>query len=241
MCQNAGLLIGFDHATKRGLVTRANCDSWKCPECTARMRDYWILRAEIGVRQYLKDGVNVQFVTLTSHEKLRTFSQCAYVWSSAWGNLYKAIKRKNEVFEYIMIPERHKDGRMHIHALWTATLTKKWLKDNARKRGLGYMADVSSVHSTSEAASYVTKYVGKDLGQDVPPRFRRVRVSAKWADVPKPVTDMSSLDWRYVGGNGALQTVYEFCGRGGYDLIDLGTGMYFDDVDLGTIAWVGGH
>lgn len=239
MCKRAGLLIGFDHSAKRALVTRADCDSWNCPECAKRMRDRWVLRAEIGARKYIRDGLRLDFVTVTSHERLTTFAATEAVWREAWDRLYKAIKRRAEVFEYMVIPEKHQDGRMHVHALWTAGVSKKWLKDNARKRGLGFMADVREVKAVTDATRYVTKYIGKDLGTEVPPHFRRVRVSRNWEEIPVPVTDVSNLEWLYVGSNGALSLLYDRCKLTRYDLIDLSTGMFFDDVDLGTIVWNG--
>jgi len=234
MCSKSGLLIGWDYSTARALVTRANCDSWNCPECSRRMAEAWVLRAQIGVRQYLSAGYMVDFVTITSHEKLKTFEATEAVWREAWPVLYAALKRIAPVLEYFIVPEKHADGRMHVHALWTAGVKQKWLKDNARKRGLGYQAKIKHVGSAHGAAQYVTKYVGKSLGADVPKKFRRVRVSQGWPDIPSPVVENAGLKWEYVGTNGALSVVYAECQEKGIKLIDLKTGEYFDDVDLGT-------
>lgn len=236
MCERAGLLIGWDEPAKRALVTRANCDSWKCVECSARMSARWILRAQMGVRSMIYYGETVDFVTITSHEKLKNFAQTEYVWRRAWGALYAALKRHSPDLEYMIVPEKHKDGRMHVHALWNAHVSKKWLIDGARKRGLGYKASVSHVVSELAATRYVTKYIGKSLGDDVPRHFRRVRVSSGWIDIPKPNTALSALRWEYVGTNGALWSVYQEVLEKDFDLIDLATGEYFDDVDLGTIV-----
>ncbi len=235
MCKRAGLLVGWDYAQKRALVTDADCDSWKCPECAQRMKDSWVLRAQIGVRQYLADGRAVDFVTITSNEKLKNFAQTEHVWREAWPVLYAAIKRKNKTLQYMVIPEKHEDGRMHVHALWTAGVTQRWLKDNGRRRGLGYMADVKHVTNVIAATRYVTKYVGKDLGTEVPKKFRRVRVSQGWPDIPAPKSDTTGLKWEYVNSNGALEVIYKECAEKGVSLIDLKTGEYFDDIDLGTV------
>ena len=120
MCNRAGLLIGWDYAAKRGLVTRANCDSWDCDECARRMGEKWVLRAQIGVRQFIADGRVVDFITITSHEKLKTFEATQAVWRKSWPVLYAAIKRRNHDLEYFIVPERHKDGRMHVHIIWNA-------------------------------------------------------------------------------------------------------------------------
>jgi len=234
MCLKAGLLIGWDYAAKRALVTRANCDSWNCVECSRRMAENWVLRAQIGVRQFLADGRVVDFVTITSHEKLTSFEATQAVWRKSWPVLYAAIKRQNHDLEYFIVPERHKDGRMHVHALWTAGVKQKWLKDNARRRGLGYQAKVKSVESAGHAVRYVTKYVGKGLGVDVPQRTRRVIVSQGWPDIPAPVTPLNNLKWEYVNGNGVLAVVMKECQVKHIDMIDLQTGEFFDAPDLGT-------
>lgn len=234
MCDRAGLLIGWDYSARRALVTRANCDSWNCPQCSRRMAETWVLRAQIGVRKFINDGIMVDFVTITSHEKLKTFSATQAVWRSAWPVLYAAIKRRNTDLEYFLVPEKHKDGRMHVHALWTANVTQKWLKDNARKRGLGYEAKIKHVTDAIQATRYVTKYVGKSLGEDVPQRTRRVTVSQGWPDIPDPKTEMNGLRWEYISGNGALAVVLAECQAKNIDLIDMQTGEFFDAIDLGT-------
>jgi len=238
MCDRAGLLIGWDDENKRALVSRANCDSWSCSECATRMSEKWGMRAYMGTRKLLSQGDTVDFVTITSHEKLKTFSATEDVWSKAWSTLYAALKRQKPALEYMIVPEKHKDGRMHVHAIWNAGVSKKWLKDNARKRGLGYQCEIIHLSDTGHVAKYVTKYIGKDLGSDVPPKFRRVRVSNNWVDIPQPTTDATALRWEYVGTNGALQIVYDECQSKRITLIDQKTGEIFDDIDLGTIVQV---
>jgi len=235
MCQKAGLLLGWDDSAKRVLVVRANCDQWSCTECADRMAERWGLRATLGCNQIIKSGKRLDFVTITSHEKLPNFIATEAVWQTAWNALYCAIKRVCGDFTYMIVPEKHKSGRMHVHALWNAEVSQRWLKDNARKRGLGYQCKVVPVDHTGHCAKYVIKYIGKDLGADCPPHFRRVRVSHNWADIPQPTTADTNLRWEYVGTNGALQIVYDDCQSRSYTMIDKQTGEYFDDIDLDTI------
>jgi len=236
MCDKAGIMLGWDHANKRCLAARANCDTWQCGECAARMSERWGLRASMGAREIMSRGESVDFVTITSHEKLKTFEACEGVWKSAWNALYCAIKRRKSDLSYLIVPEEHKDGRMHVHALWNAGVTQKWLKDNARKRGFGYQCKIVPIHSAGYAAKYVVKYVGKNIGVDRPAHFRRVRVSRDWADIPQPTTADTNLQWEYVGTNGALQVVYAECQSKSYTMIDKATGAYWDDVDLDLLA-----
>lgn len=237
MCARAGLLIGWDEIAKRALVTHATCDSWNCPECSVHLRERWVLRTQIGYRAILADGRTLFFVTLTSHEKLKTWEATEEVWAHAWGMLYGALKRKDHDLAYLMIPEKHKDGRLHMHAIWTCEVTKRWLKDNARKRGMGYQVEIGSVKNELNAMRYVTKYLGKNLGEEYPKRFRRVRTSQNWAQIPDPCGELTGLRWEYCSTNGALQSVYEECREKGINLIDLNTGEMFDDIDLGTTVY----
>jgi len=236
VCQKAGLLIGWHSSGQYALVARANCDSWKCDECALRMANNWGVRAEMGTRLLIKQGYQVDFITITSHEKLPDFEATERVWRDAWGALYNALKRKNNALAYLMVPERHKSGRMHIHGIWNAGVSQRWLKDNARSRGLGYQCKVIHISNSGGSAKYITKYVGKDLHTDYPLRFRRVRCSNNWVDIPEPTTQSNELRWEYVGTNGALQNVYDECQSKRIALIDKSTGEKFDDIDLGTIV-----
>jgi len=219
------------------MVARASCDSWTCDDCRKRMAERWALRAEIGARAILRRSEPLDFITITSHEKLPDFESTERVWRKAWLKLYKALKRKNPALEYMIVPERHKDSRMHVHALWNANVSQKWLKDNARQRGLGYQCKVIHVTNERNAQEYILKYVGKDIGAISIAHFRRVRASRGWADVPAPENALAALRWEYIGTNGALQTVYEECQAKHVTLIDVQTGEMFDDVDLGTIVY----
>jgi len=236
MCKAAGILIGWDLPAKRGVVVSATCDSWKCQECSERMAENWKYRAEFGVRALQKQGHKMEFVTITSHEKLPNFEATERVWREAWSVLYAALKRKKPDLCYMLVPEKHKSGRMHVHAVWNANITERWLKDNARSRGLGYQCKVISISDQGGAPIYITKYVGKSLGDNVPAHFRRVRVSDNFPVVPKPDTPNNGLQWEYVSTNGALSIVYEQCQRNNITLLDGKTGEIFDDVDLGTIV-----
>lgn len=200
------------------------------------MAEKWALRASLGASAIIARGEPLDFVTITGHEKLSDFAATERVWQHAWSMLYSALKRQNQKLQYMLVPEKHKSGRMHVHALWNAGVSQRWLKNNARKRGLGYENKVVHVDSSGHAHKYVVKYVGKDLGADVPARFRRVRVSQGWADVPKPNNALADLRWEHVGTNGALAAIYAECQAKKIALIDLATGEIFDDVDLGAIS-----
>lgn len=228
MCKRAGLLAGWDFSQKRVYITRGSCKQWDCPECAEKLREQWVLRAKIGTQELLQEGLRVDFVTITSHENLKTFSQCHYVFHNAWSKLYAALKRKTPRLEYFIVPEKHKDGRMHIHAIWSAGVTQKWLKDACRSRGLGYQAKVIEIKDAIAAPKYVTKYIGKDLGEDVPKGFRRIRVSAGWKEIPKPNTQQSTLSWEYIDDDRMLDGLMRKCYADDFEIIDAKTKEFWD-------------
>lgn len=241
MCKAGGLLIAYVLDQHRALVTDADCDSWKCPECRERLRQRWVLTALHGARVLQDRGDILFFATLTSHEENTTFNTCARAFPDAWRQLHKRLNQQRAQGQYLLVPEKHKDGRLHMHALWNYPVSTRWLKDNGRACGFGYMNQIGSrghidepINDAREVGQYIGKYLGKQLGDDLPPRFRRVRTSQAWAHLPAPIT-ASQYDWHYVNTNGKLQTVYEACRRDNLALVDIRTGEVFDDVDLGTI------
>lgn len=179
----------------------------------------------------------VDFVTLTSHEKLPTFAATEKVWREAWPTIYNAIKRRNTDFDYMIIPEKHKNGRMHVHALWTAGTPKRELKDIVRKRGLGYKLDVSAIVSSLDAQKYVIKYVGKSLGEGVPKKFHRVRVSQNWPVVSRPNTETSSLKWEFTRSEDVLLSMLRQAQNQRITVINQKTKLPFDleDIDFSQI------
>jgi len=237
VCKRSGVLFGWDFAAGRVLVTRGTCDSWSCAECAQRMRDRWSLRGQIGVRQFMREGIQVDFVTLTSHRKLMNFAQTEHVWRLAWPNVYSALKRRNPDLQYMLIPEKHKNGRMHVHAIWTAGVGTRDLKEICARRGLGYQLKVSPVKSALDAQRYIIKYLRKDLGDDVPQRFHRVRVSQGWPKIPAPNTPQSALKWEYTKNEQAFWIMCENAQVRNCVMIDAQTGGIFDagDIDFSLI------
>lgn len=243
MCSRGGLLYAFDNKAQRCLITDADCNSWKCAECRERLKDRWVLTAQHGAKILIDQENDLYFATITSHENLKTFASCARVFTPAWDKLHKRLNRTTDVREYFLVPERHKDGRMHVHAIWTFPVSTRWLKDNGRECGFGYKNQIGRRGATDEkitdvkqVSEYVGKYLTKSLGDDVPARFRRVRVSRGWASLPEAESEYAKLEWRYCGGNGELDALYDQCAAGEFLMVDIRTGEVFDDVDLGTIS-----
>lgn len=192
--KNRPIMLAISHAFHKVLVFQPACKQWSCPACAEVNRKRWAVRAFHGYEQLESEGLVSRFLTLTSHEKL-TPEESLWVWPKAWSVLGQRARRTAERFEYLMIPERHKNGKIHIHALETSLLDTRWWKDNGRACGLGYIAEAEAIKNPQQAAWYVSKYIGKQLGETSWPKgFRRVRTSRGW---PKTPEQPQHTDWEF--------------------------------------------
>lgn len=187
-CETRGrpTLLAINDDLRQAIVFRPRCKQWSCPYCAQINRRLWVVRTYYGA-EVLTDRQNeLRFVTLTSHERL-SYRATWQVWPKAWSILYNRAKRKQPDASYILVPEQHKDGRLHIHMLTNWTMPTRWWKDNARECGLGYIAEAEEPKSLAHAAWYIGKYISKQLDVTTWPKgFRRVRPAHNWPKTPPP-------------------------------------------------------
>jgi hypothetical protein len=171
-------------------VFRPDCKCWNCRSCAERLQARWKQRTYLGVEQYIAQGYDFKFITLTSHESLKTLYQTARIWQSAWPKLRRRVQHIYQDWYWVMIPEQHRDGRLHVHMISSAHLGTRWWKDNARACGLGWRAEEAEFKGDpsdpARAAAYAGKYMGKQMGVRAWPRyFHRIRTSQKFPELPQ--------------------------------------------------------
>lgn len=187
-CEKRGrpFLKAYNKEQNMLIVFRPRCKTWGCPPCAKINTKLWAARAHRGAFEFHEVGKSLRFLTLTSHESLDKITSLK-VWPLAWKKLHTRANREGGHGAYLMVPERHKDGRLHMHALVTWPMGKKWWKDNGRECGLGFMSDSDIIRHPGGAASYVTKYLMKSLTDDTwPPKWRRARPSRDWPKLENP-------------------------------------------------------
>lgn len=193
------VLAGYEKESGITYLYQPRCKQWDCRYCASVNKSQWALKIGFGVGMYRSAGLkDWQFMTITSHEKLRTREATLAVWPRAWSKLSQRMRRVSTQMKYSLAPELHQDGRLHVHLCINTPVKKRWLKDNARQCGLGYMVDIQELVNEITAAFYMTKYLTKSL--DVtswPPKFRRIRTSQKWPILPPDKDfDQKDLQWR---------------------------------------------
>jgi hypothetical protein len=133
----------------------------------------------------IEDKPSASFLTLTSHGRLDAPRTVA-VFGDAWNRLRGRAARRAPNGQYYLIPERHLDGRLHVHAIETYNLGSRFWKDAAASCGLGYIAEEEEVRSARKAAWYASKYLAKSIEViEWPKGFRRVRTSRGWPKLPE--------------------------------------------------------
>jgi hypothetical protein len=168
-------MLKLDRNKFEGALFRPPCKRWNCEYCREVNAARWSFIAWAGTDEFRRCGIDVVFVTVTSHEKL-SVERAFQAWPDQWRKLKSRIAYKYGKPEYYMVSERHKSGKLHMHALVTRAITPTWLKTAARKSGLGYIADVRPVDQAIGAAFYASKYLTK-FGAQWPTGWRRVRLS----------------------------------------------------------------
>ena len=185
-----------DKKHRKREIIQARCKLWSCPYCSEVNRHQHYIRILNGCNVLLDREQQLNFTTVTSHERLKSFEACRKVWSSAWGKLRARARRRCDAvskydFNFVWVPEMHKDGRLHFHFINTGKFSTRWWKDNSRSCGLGYQCKTEKLDNASQAVNYAIKYVGKSLGtQEYPKKMRRLSYSQGFP--AKPTTNVSS-------------------------------------------------
>lgn len=182
---NRPMMKAINEELGKVVFFQPRCKLWSCPACSEVNKRLWTVKVYHGAMTLLDLGETLYMITLTSHERLSREGS-VNVWPKAWKKLHSRAKYRQRTAQYVLIPERHKSGKLHVHLISTWSMKQKWWKDNARECGLGYQNRVREVKEPAIAAWYVSKYVGKSIADEEWPRgFRRVRVSQQWPKLPR--------------------------------------------------------
>lgn len=130
-------------------------------------------RAKSKIFQYAMCNDFEYFVTLTlDSKKYDRYNLKKFV--SDLGHMIRNNRaRKGWNLQYILIPEQHKDGAWHLHGLFSH-IPSEFLEINKNgyldfpqySKKFGYCS-LSKIKDKNKCASYITKYVSKDLGDKI--------------------------------------------------------------------------
>lgn len=192
-CQNGWALKHYFVNCTTHRPVPARCKSWQCSYCAPLNAFKVGLIAETGKPE--------RFITLTRAPGEKG------ALTIAFAHTVQALRRKGFAFEYMAVPELHKNGLPHLHILqrgdfipqsvisdvWEVA-TRNWFHGQG-----SFICDIRKVEKSEDAISYVTKYLTKGVGDKSKkgwqalaaryPGMRHYRKSHNWGKLP-PSPDM---------------------------------------------------
>jgi hypothetical protein len=189
-------VIAYNVVDATGFVYQPRCGKWSCPYCAELNRDDWAYCGVYAMSHLPPHLPDLRFVTITSRGYVSA-AKSLLIFKVAWPRLIHRIAYYQETKpEYLLIPEHHKNGKLHAHFLITSDHhSDHWWHDQAFHSGMGYQAKELPVYTPHQAGGYITKELTKQLrGKIWPKSFRRVRVSLLW---PKPPSGEKPPNWEF--------------------------------------------
>ncbi|GEK92228.1 rolling circle replication-associated protein [Alkalibacterium kapii] len=134
-------------------------------------------RSKKAVRDYVACNTFTHFVTLTFRDEQSGKDDYRLKVLTNW---LRYMKKKHGKFNYVVIPERHKDGRLHFHGAVDLTefeLEKAYNKETGKPiiRHGNHVRDIIEwqknngwgsaeiIRDQKKTANYMTKYITKDF------------------------------------------------------------------------------
>jgi hypothetical protein len=233
----APLIVGWNEVNKQAIIWQPPCNQWGCEDCAPVLRAKQAIRAYLGASEILDAGQDVFFLTLTSHEKL-TAEQSWWVLPRAWNKLRRRASRVDPDGLYYMIPEHHKSGKAHAHAITSWAMPERWWKDNGRACGFGFQADHQVARSGPGAGAYALKYLLKQItGRAWKKGKRRVMASQAW---PQPPALPGAVGWQFeaIPRDQTVQYTFRLYQESGFDVRLLERGQRLHEIEriFGEIA-----
>lgn len=159
-----------------------------------KLRNLWKIRTKI--KDYILCNEFDYFWTLT-------FDSDRYNYTVAFEKMGKWLRKMRDkygVFNYIMIPELHKDGAIHFHGV-TGGLNAVIRDSGVKHKGVKVynctdwehgFTTLTKIRSREKTASYVTKYVTKEMQNSIVEKGKKKYWSSR--GLRKPVVSYTDLN-----------------------------------------------
>lgn len=144
---------------KRIIKSFHNCYSYKL--------DSSISRARSKIYEYLTNNEFTYFVTLTINNNYNRFDYSSI--RRKISSIIRTMRKKGySNLNYILIPEKHKNGAYHFHGFFSSGFGEDfYINDNGFLSWLSYdyigYSSISKIKNYEASCKYVLKYVNKDM------------------------------------------------------------------------------
>lgn len=167
-CPSTTALVGTLIATNQTIILGIRCRRWTCTYCRTPN--------EILLKERVASGTPNKMLTLTiRRDSQLTPKQTHEKHRPAISRLYHLIRRANGPLEAATFLELHKSGYPHWHALVRSDyipidlIREKWEQLTG-----SYIVDLRRIRDAEVSRRYVSKYVVKQLDQQIFHRLGRV-------------------------------------------------------------------
>lgn len=150
------------------LCDRVRCRN--CPSCLRSRRFLWQMRAEAETLT----SHRTFFLTGTWKQQTWDIEECKRETSLFLMRLRSRCHERDTNYRYLIVPERHKSGAFHVHALIHAKDDRLKYREIADSWQAGFF---NIKECDFKTAGYVTKYTSKDLFEEVDGKRPRIRAS----------------------------------------------------------------
>lgn len=136
------------HNPRTGDSLPVPCGTWGCSVCgPAKAHRLGLLAAAAEPERFVtlsRVGPDLQ----TVHRRLQILS--------------RALRRSGWGWEYLAVPEVHRNGSWHLHLLQRGDfIPQRKLSERARSAGMGYVVDIRRIQAAGDVAPYLCKYLTK--------------------------------------------------------------------------------
>lgn len=143
------------------------CGSWRCPVC-APAKAYRL--GLVAAHAYPERFITLSRVSDDLTGALRRLQ-----------TLTQSLRRAGHTFEYLAVPEPHKNLSWHLHLLQRGSFVpQRELSWRAASAGMGSVVWISAVREPEHVARYLVKYMTKGDPDSFPKGARRYRTTRQF-------------------------------------------------------------
>lgn len=159
-----------------GALVEIPCGRWSCEACGSRKARHYAGIARAGCN-LAEERIRLLTITMRREAPATSWAELPVRWGRFVERLtYRLGKR----LTYFGTVELQKRGNPHLHLITrdSGYLPKGFLGEACAAVGFGF-ADVRQI-TPGSGVQYVTKYLHKSAGQEMPKGARRIRRSRDW-------------------------------------------------------------
>ncbi len=191
-CPNSFVLCGV--LGTWAVVLNAPCGRWSCAVCGERLAENY---SRIAYRGCGLATERIRLLTISCPREMpaESWRQLPQRWDRFSKRLGRRLTSSRRSWSYFATVELQRRGNPHLHVLMrdSGYLKKEIVHALGYACGFGF-SDIRQIGATS-GAQYVTKYLTKSAGQEMPKGTRRVRRSRDWLPEDKPIVSSWGEGW----------------------------------------------